>query len=173
MTVGTLEIIVEDRGVEAMLLRLDTAFSPTGLATFLASTVDPYIRQRAEARFAAEGDDVTGKWVPLAAATQDIRSSMGYGPSHPINRRTGELEDYIVNAPHDIMQIPEGASISLPGHPPSNPELAEKVSTAQQGKKGKGRRDTPARPVMGLNERDTMFVVAALSFYTEKALGAL
>ena len=150
--------------VEEMLLRLDTALDPRAVAGFLTGSIDPYLRSRAAARFQGEGDDVVGEWAPLAPATEAIREQAGYGASHPINVRTGELEDYIVNSPNRIDITPGGADLVLPGTAPSG-ELAKKVRTAQQGNETGP--ITPARPVLGMNERDLAFIMFALMEYIE------
>jgi hypothetical protein len=149
-------------GVERMLFALETSLNPVAVAGFLGAVVDPYLRGRASDRFASEGDDVTGGWAPLKDATQEIRSNSGYGAAHPINKRTGELEDYIVNAPHNLSAAPWGASLTLPGTTPTG-ELFDKVETAQHG-----RDRTVPRPVLGMNERDLVFVLTALAQYIEK-----
>jgi hypothetical protein len=156
--------------VDHMLMRLDTALSPIAIGTFLGETIDPYIRSRAEQRFQNEGDDVVGKWMPLASSTQEIRAGLGYGSEHPINHRTGELERYITGSRHDVTLLPDGAMLTMPGEPASG-ELATKVETAQFGDPGGGGRfKTPPRPVMGVNEKDLAFVVTAIELYLGQAM---
>jgi hypothetical protein len=153
-----------------MLSALEIALEPASLAIFLGESIDPYIRSRAEARFASEGDDVVGKWLPLASSTEQIRAQAGYGPAHPINRRTGELEEYITKSPHRIETTPIGASLVMPGEPAGG-ELGKKVITAQEGWPASGRSGaTPPRPVIGVNEKDLLFVLTSLSTYVEKAM---
>lgn len=161
----SLDIRVEDAALELVLARLETGLSGAGIATFLGATVDPYLRDRARARFQAEGDDAVGRWLPLASATQEIRQSQGYGPAHPINHRTGELERYITDSPNALTITPVGASLDLPGKPATG-ELQRKVRVAQQGDPGgSGQGATPPRPVMGVSEKDIIFVQSALSIY--------
>ena len=112
-------------GVERMLDQLNAAVSPEGLATFLKVKVEPYVQARAKQRFANEGDDVAGMWAPLTPATQQIRAQLGYGPTGPINRRTGELENYITQTPGLLTYDGMGASIIMPGVEPQG-ELAKK-----------------------------------------------
>jgi hypothetical protein len=156
-----INIIGDDRGVQAVLGHLDSALSPSGIAAFLGGTVQPYIKQRAEGRFRGEGDDVVGNWIPLASATQHIRASQGYGPAHPINRRTGELEDYITGSPSQISIHALGATLTHPGKKPMG-ELKDKVETAQMGRQSPR---TPSRPVLGMNMQDMGFVLSALAIY--------
>jgi hypothetical protein len=157
----TIDFIVEDKSVEAMLFRLDTALNPVAIAVFLQGSVDPWVRQRAEQRFKGEGDDVVGRWAPLKESTQDIRAQSGYGASHPINRREGELEDYIVDSPNRLAVNPMGATLTMPGAPPTG-ELKKKFDTAQ---KGKDFPRTVPRPVIGLNEQDLVFILTSLATY--------
>lgn len=159
-----LEMVSETRQVEHMLHRLDIAISPKGLATFLQGEVDPYLRGRADERFAEEGDDVVGQWAPLKEATVAIRASQGYGPEHPINVRTGELEEYITQGNAATTIFPWGAGITLPGTPPSG-ELLDKMMRAQAGDER-----TVPRPVLGMNQNDTVAVLLLLARYIKDAI---
>lgn len=158
---GYLQIVVsgDDLGVQAMLLRLNRALEPTGVGGFLSTSVDPWLRQRSSDRFANEGDDAVGQWLPLGQATQEIRASLGYGAAHPINRRTGELENYIVHTESRVEMNTGGATLTYPGADTSG-ELENKVRTAQSGKQGNPY--TPPRPVLGLSSRDLEFVLTDL-----------
>lgn len=155
------EVIITgvDHGVQAMMLRMETALSPVIIGGFLQSTVDPYIRGRAKSRFANEGDDVSGKWLPLKEVTQKIRADSGYGAAGPINIRTGELEQYITGTPGGVMPNVSGATLTSPGSPPSG-ELLKKVQTAQVGQKNP---NTAPRPVMGVNAADLSVILIDLS----------
>lgn len=151
------------RGVEAMLMRLETALAPPGLATWLEYGVEPIIQLRAKERFDTEGDDVTGQWLPLKPYTQMVRAQSGFPPDHPINVRTGELERYITQSDGDVQMYPGGASMNYPGTNPTG-TLADKVSTAQVGS-ADGR--TPARPVLGLNIHDLEAVLFSLASFIQ------
>jgi hypothetical protein len=159
-----IQIIGDSSGVQAMLNHLDTALNPVAVAGFLGATVDPYLRMRMSDRFRKEGDDVVGKWTPLAQVTQDIRQKQGFGSAHPINRRTGRLEDFIVGSPNQLTIHSLGATLTLPGNKPLG-EMKDKVETAQ---KGRLRPHTLPRPVLGMNERDLAFVLTALAFYVKR-----
>jgi hypothetical protein len=152
--------------VHRMLDHLDNKLGPQGLTAFLSMTVFPYLMDRAKQRFQDEGDDVVGKWAPLAPATEVIRQSMGYGGAHPINVRTGELERYITQgSPSASVQAsPLGAFLQHPASAPSG-KLKSKVKTAQQGDPKFGRNGTPPRPVLGMNEVDLGYVMTALAFF--------
>jgi hypothetical protein len=162
------EMIVEvdNRLVESLLLRLDTALSPFAIAAFLGGPVEEYIQGRAENRFRQEGDDVSGKWAPLKDATQAIRAQEGYGADGPIDRRTDRLMHYIVGSPGRSQATGLGATLTYPGTPPTG-ELLTKVQTAQRGKPYP---NTPPRPVLGLGEEDLAQVLILLSIYTEEAI---
>lgn len=156
-----IEISVDDKLAKNEILRLMGLLEPPAIAGFLGTRVDPWLRSRARDRFHDEGDDVVGKWVPLAAATRKIRASQGYGPDHPINRRTGELEEYIAGSVNRISVTAVGATMYFPGSPPSG-RLRSKVQTAQAGS---DKPRTPARPVLGVNERDLGYVMTSLELY--------
>jgi hypothetical protein len=154
--------------VTKMLLSLEAKLSPNGLTGFLGVTVFPYLLGRAKQRFQNEGDDVVGKWAPLAPATELIRTAQGFSPAHPINKRTGELENYITQGSisSSVLQNPMGAVLTHPSAPPAG-KLASKVRTAQRGDP-KFARGVPARPVLGMNESDLSFVMIELAFYVGK-----
>jgi hypothetical protein len=156
------EIEVDSSEVTALLSRLNTALDPVAMGAWLGVKIGPYIRQRAAARFAGEGDDVVGAWAPLEESTWAFREKQHFPPRHPINKRTGELEDYILNGGEDIRVSTLTATLIMPGDPPGNKEFLDKVKTAQMG------RDYPKtvkRPVMGMNENDLLFVLEALSLH--------
>jgi hypothetical protein len=155
-----ISIIGDTAGVQAMLLHLQNKLSSPNLAGFLHLQVDPYLRARTSARFANEGDDVVGKWIPLEAATESIRASKGFPSAHPINDRTGELRDYAVNSPSDVTPTGLGASLTYPGVPASG-ELADKVMTAQVGRNYP---PTVARPIFGVDANDLAAVLTMLAY---------
>jgi hypothetical protein len=166
-----ISIIGDDTGVQRMLNVLDTALNPIAIAGFLGAEVTPYLALRAKARFGGEGDDVSGKWAPLSAATQRFReegSQQGLwnvGAEHPINVRTHEMEDYVTSGVAYVVPTPMGSILQYPN--PGNPSrsLREKLKTAQQGRTHPR---TVKRPVLGLNERDLSFVLVALAFHVKR-----
>lgn len=158
-----IRIVGDAQGVERMLRHLEEKLSPAHMGGFLNDKVDEYLRVRARNRFKSEGDDVVGKWAPLAQATQDIRASQGFGPSHPINHRTGQLENYITEGPNKLTVDPAGAILTFPGGNPSG-IMGEKISVAQSGNGGnKSSRPIPARPVLGVNEQDILTFLTMLA----------
>jgi hypothetical protein len=158
-----IQIIGDTAGVEAMLQHLQLKLLPPNIAAFLHVEVDPYLAQRAANRFANEGDDVVGAWPQLQPGTQAIRASQGFGDSHPINVRTGELERYIVSSGGAVATDPSGAELTFPGAPASG-ELADKVQTAQAGR---GVPPTVPRPVLGLNQNDLLAVLTSTALYIQ------
>lgn len=147
-----------------MLEHLETKVSPPGLTTWMEADVDPWLRQRAQDRFTNEGDDVVGAWLPLSPYTQMIRQQMGYGADHPINVRTGELENYITSA-GSIFETGVGVTLETPGGTVP-PEMAVKIITAQQGSSFP---PTPPRPVLGVNERDLEAIMVTLANWIGRA----
>ena len=166
MTAVQWEIEAKIDSVEAMLLRVEAALSPTGMSAFLRAEVGVFLQERAKSRFASEGDPaVGGAWLPLAPATQAIRASgeWNVGPAHPINVRTGELERYITGDEGITIPSGLGATLQYPAAPPTG-AVARKVETAQRGM-GK----TPARPVLGVDATDMLFVLTRLAFFVQEA----
>lgn len=148
------DIQVELGDVNRIFTHMEHAVGMVELGIFLETEVDLYLRKRITQRFAGEGDDVVGKWLPLAPATEKIRASKGYPPAHPINARTHYMEDFLVGQPGSV--LPVGPAIVLT-HPAASGGglMDQKIETAQ---KGRGNPQTPPRPVLGLNEADLAFI---------------
>lgn len=160
-----MSLTVSEKQVESLLWALDTALNPFAIAGFLGAEVDPYIRTRARQRFRDEGDDVSGKWAPLAEATWTWRTGQGYQAQHPINKRSGELEGWVTESAHRMNVHTLGATLTMPGNRGGG-ELTTKVKTAQIGKPDP---NTPPRPVIGMNEKDLSAVLSLLFLYIEKS----
>lgn len=158
--------VVITGNVSRKLGRLQRVLSPASIGAFLTTSAEQYLHNRAAQRFAHEGDDAVGQWQQLAFATQNIRSSQGFGAAHPINVRTGRLRDFIVNAPGSLQIDPTGAMLTLPGSQPSG-ELGEKFQTAQQGKPPR----TPARPVLAMSATDLAGVMSLLEVFIRSGVG--
>lgn len=144
--------------VDALFLELNRNLSDAGLVDFMETIVAPWVQDRVEDRFAKEGDDVSGKWRALAPATQNIRASQGFPPSHPINVRTGDFRDWLVNDPGIMTPSMAGVEFTYPNDPTSF-EMRHKLETAQLGQTSP---PTPPRPVLGLNRHDLAFVQSSL-----------
>jgi hypothetical protein len=158
-----IEIVGGHDSVQRMLQVLDSALSPTGLAAFLYGSVGEWVKGRAEKRFINEGDDVSGQWTPLAQATVDIREAEGFGGAHPINKRTGQLEEYITRGAISVTTT-QGQGVMRYPASSTGGELRDKIKTAQQGQQFP---KTPARPVLGLNETDLSTVLTMLAFHIQ------
>lgn len=152
-----------------MLNHLDSALSPEGLALFLHGAVEPWLLQRATSRFHNEGDDAVGKWAPLQPSTMEFRENDGHGASHPINKRTGELENYITGVGADTTSLPGLATLTFPDPDTKmSPALQQKMKTAQEGRSNPR---TVARPVLGLGEKDLVTVLTQLAFHVREWKG--
>jgi hypothetical protein len=151
---------VDDHQVTRALDNLATLLSPQGMEFFLGAKMGPYLRQRAKERFDTEGDDAVGMWAPLRPATVAIRAEGPWAISgeHPINRRTGELENWVVDGGWFAYPDSLGATMQYPKTTPGG-ELKKKVKTAQLGDKES---NTVARPVLGVGEADMAFFMTAL-----------
>lgn len=157
--------------VTRMITRLEAKLVSPALALWLDTRIEPYLRARAENRFAVEGDTASGKWAPLLPSTELIRIAQGYPPAHPINKRTGALEAYITKTPGKALPFGYGAALRFPGKRPTNSPknpLRDKVAVAQTGGTGaRNRRATVPRPVLAMNENDLEYILVMLSRYFE------
>lgn len=163
-------IIGDDAGAHAMLNAFSTAFTAARMSEFATDKIIPWLEKRAMGRFANEGDDaVRGKWNPLMTRTNDIREQMGYPREHPINKRSGELEDFIVRGGGDVVAADDALHVQFPRNPPTE-ELFQKLATAQVGRADPR---TLARPVVGLSPTDLSYVLTELALHvTETVHGA-
>ena len=151
-------ISVDDSDARLALTSKTHAVSSVSLAQFLRSQAVPWFQDRADARFATEGDDAVGNWLPLKHPTQAIRRAAGYGATGPINVRTGQLEDFVTGSSGDVRSTANTASLKWPDETPQG-ELGRKIRTAQRGRKGA---NTLARPVIGMNQIDAAYLTNSL-----------
>lgn len=159
------QLMGDSEGVEMMISRLDFLFGPVGMSFFLAGQVTPYLKGRAKNRFANEGDEVSGPWASLSPVTAHIRSSLGYPPEHPINRRSGALERWVTESAPLVIYTPILSELTYPGNPPTG-KLHEKVTTAQTGQVKKGSPTVP-RPVLGIDATDYIAILGMLTLSVE------
>ena len=157
-----IQIIADTSGVMSAFNVLLDKLSHGGMAIWLNHFIYPYLKERAQSRFLNEGDDAAGKWLPLTEATISFRDSGGFGPG-PINKRTGELEAFIVGANASIFPTPIGTQMNYPGEVPVG-ILGTKVQTAQMGKDSPS---TPARPVVALGLQDLNWTLQSLALYIQ------
>lgn len=156
-----LVIDVDDLDLVNQLMALKHRLSDDGLEEFLEDLVDPYLKDRASARFANEGDDAVGRWLPLSATTEQIRLALGYGGAHPINQRTRDLMTYILTSGPETSMTADGMELKFPADG-ADALIQEKIRTAQTGKPIPM---TPPRPVVALAERDATDITTLLSDY--------
>lgn len=152
------QITVEADEALIALMGLDYAVSSVGLAQFLSGTPEHYIQARAMERFENEGDDASGGWEPLKDSTLRIREQRGFAPG-PINVRTGQLYEYMVDNQGQVNPTGVGAELRYPGNQPSDMHTLFAFATAQQGSSHWG---TPARPVAAVSETDLAMQLALL-----------
>lgn len=141
---------------------MDKFISPAGLAGYMSSVVKPRLDRDAKGRFRSKGDGASGKWAPLAQATQDIRQNLGFSPND-INVRTGTLRDFVTNSSPVISQDLIGTTMEWPGNPGSN--LGRRL--AQAAGRGKG----PARYVIAYDMNTVAYILSTLETWTVKGKG--
>lgn len=158
----TITYHVDAVAAQAMLTRLEQKMLPPSMIAFMQSTVVPYIHQRTAARFAGEGDDVVGKWSPLKVETETIRLKHGYPGAHPINVRTGQMRNAVTGSFGDVISAGGVTDLEFPNTVNIAGQLARKIMTAQMGSSFP---PTPARPILGFNENDSIALTALLAGY--------
>ncbi len=156
-----LEFDLDDRSVVAQFLMLSKRLSDNGLQEFLEDHADPYLKDRVAARFAAEGDDAVGMWLPLDPHTVIIRQGLGYGGAHPINVRTHDMVNYLLHSGPETGTVSGGMELTFPARGAPTP-VQEKIKTAQAGKPLPM---TPPRPVVALSNTDEREIGILLSDY--------
>lgn len=161
--IGVDMFAVDMSDVDRMFRLMESRLDDSALAVFLKNEMEPYLQQRAAQRFASEGDDATGTWLPLSPATESMRISQGFAGPHPINKRTGELERYITQSAGNINSAPGGIELVYPGTDPTG-ALFDKTSTAQ---KGKPNPKTNPRPVLAVGATDMNHFMTELAFYIQ------
>lgn len=154
------EYLTEFADTDLALMRLTALMSPAGMSAFLNIEIGPYLRERAQARFRNEGDDVVGDWAPLKEATVAFREAENVPGEHPINRRHGALENWVVDGGWNAYPAGFGGALRYPANDPGG-TTREKAVTAQRGSAAPA---TVPRPVLGVNETDMIFVLSALQF---------
>jgi hypothetical protein len=161
-----IEMIGNQVQVDRMVAYLEQRMSPSSIFAFLEIRIEPYLKERIANRFKSEGDDVSGGWAPLAEPTKAIRAwgaSQGVwdvAEDHPINQRTHAMYEFLTQDTWQVMS--GGAAVSLSSPKTVSREMREKLRAAA-GRKP----NTPARPVLGLNETDLGYVITQLAFHIQ------
>lgn len=158
MVALNIKILHDDRSIVKALTRAELALTPASLASFLRKEATPFLQRRARRRFASEGDAASGDWADLLPTTQAWRDYHGFGTSHPINVRTGNLRSWLLESEGTVTTSAELAKMRWPGNPTG--WTAKKFETAQKGSK-----NTTARPVAVANETDLRFVLSGVAHW--------
>jgi len=161
----------DEKSVLAMLRHLDTCFSIQGMTAFLSLDVTPWLQERARNRFASGGDDASGPWAPLRPATVEIRAGgiargewAGISPTHPINKRTGLMEDYITKGAGEVVASGASTALYFPRQTISTKAgMDKKIKRAQVGDSR-----TTKRPVLAVGEPDLVTVVQQLAYFIQR-----
>lgn len=158
------DIFVEERSVINAMNAWDLALSQTSIVRWLGTGAADILRDRAEMRFANEGDDVSGKWAELKPFTVGARRRAGFPGEHPINERTGALKDWITGDEGDAELVgAQSARLTFPGDTPAgNLQLDTKLRVAQRGQADPA---TVPRPVLGVNRVDLELLLFGLRDY--------
>lgn len=143
--------------VSQILEKVDANISPIGLAGYMTTVVNPHLTNAAKARFKSKGDSASGDWAPLAQATQEIRTNLGFTPDD-INVRTGLLRSFVTNPSTNVMQDPIGTTMEWPG----TPGVALGRRLAQAAGRGRG----PARYVIAYDVNTVAYILRTLDSWT-------
>lgn len=154
-----LEFELDDGDVQVQLNHASNALTSPSLAEFLRTDAVEWLQGRAQRRFDSEGDDASGKWAALKWPTENFREAMGVDRQHPINKRTGSLEEFVTGSRGVVAPRGQGAALIWPG-PAGDPILEGKFATAQKGKR---KPNTVARPVAAVSQIDVAGLESALS----------
>lgn len=162
----TLTSYMEITQVEQILALVEQRLAGPNVERWLRGPAHDHLTDKAGWAFATEG---SGAWESLSPATENIRESLGYNPSTPINRRTNEMFEFLTNdSPSVNAEFSSSgmtAEMNYPGDTAS-PRIDEKIKTAQQGRATNPIPNfgpTPPRPVLGAGIGD---MEALLSSFT-------
>lgn len=159
------DVVADTRTADIIMEGFLKAFdSQTVTSELLVGRVYPLLQGRARARFASEGDDVSGAWAELRPYTQKERAKGGFGPRGPINVRTGQLRSHVIDRPPDADPNTLGGTLWFPKRGGVGKAI-EKVRVAQSGSK---KPRTPPRPVLGVNEQDMELIMLQAAYHIEE-----
>lgn len=168
MAGGLIQVWAEadSASIKAATRGIEAAISDASLEVWLSAEAGPYLAAQTQVRFANEGDPTVGQWAQLAPATVGIRESKGFPGAHPINKRTGALEAYLIQAAGRIEPTATGVQLVTPEDSP-DAELSLKLATAQSGGTSKWGNPVPKRPVLGIGLEDGLALTKLLEAHIE------
>lgn len=161
----TVIVDIQAKSVEDVMLLLGRKLASPALGGWMREGVEPILQKRATDRFGREGDDASGRWAQLSDATVEIRAGLGFGGAHPINLRTGELENLITQGNGTIEAGEDSVTLTYPGNDQVNGELEDKIRHAQLGGISDAGNTYPARPVLAVSSTDLGQVEISLIEY--------
>ena len=164
MAVVSIEAELQRADFDNMVDRVESVLTPTSLERYLQGPGHAYFSQKISENFEVEGSAAVGRWEPLHDPTQDIREALGYSPTTPINRRTGEMFE-VLTKEADFDQMSDGAEMTIPGRAGSRYPVSEKIKTAQLGRNNNFIPEfgpTEARPILGISSWDAEIVMRSL-----------
>lgn len=169
-----IDIEIDATDVEKLLINAERALSPVGVYRFMSKWAPNYFQNRAVDSFGSQADRATGPWAPLSAATIDIRERLGYG-SGPINKRTGELREWLTSSPGNTYLMGSEVIFYFPSLAPPSYAAEQKLHTAQLGRAGSENPmipggSSPARPVTSIDAQDVVQFMAGFATHLEETI---
>lgn len=161
VTVDSVDTIID-------LTMIGVGLSGPSMAAWLNTVASPILQERAQQRFLSEGDSASGPWAELKYPTVQIRRAGRYGfdgGAHPINVRTKELLNFVVENQGDLAFSTDAAVLLWPTVPSG--ELEDKYKTAQLG------RDSPPtvpRPVVAWDETDLVLLLSGMAEWIDQLI---
>lgn len=174
---ATFRFDVDASEAHRLIGAVEKAISTASLMSFMEEKAHPWWVQAELERFAHEGDadgggtGIFGGWSELSPTTVRIREALGYGGEGPINVRSGEMLEVLMNA-HDVIGDASVVQMTIPGNS-VDPITEEKIRTAQEGRSGNaigGFGPTPPRPVLSLTEMNAEEILALLGLHLYEAI---
>lgn len=147
------DVYINDvKGVQTVVTAFEHALNQAAIARWLGDFGPKLLQDRASDRFDTEGDTASGRWADLKPFTESTREALGYGGSHPINVRTGQLRAWLTSNMGELRTAGgQTALLEWPSAPPMANELIDKLQVAQQGLQNP---KTVARPVVAVDAFD-------------------
>lgn len=144
-------ITVDD---EDLQMEMEIAIKSLGfenIRAWIEQDAERFLRERAENRFAAGGDDASGKWHPLADPDA----------THPILVRSGRLHSWITNADASAWMSGDDVVYRWPDKIPSDDYVRSGFLSAQFGTS-----TVPQRMVVASNSFDESMLAELLFNWT-------